>query len=137
MKKALLFILAIFLVCIAPLLAEAGGFDGSAPLLCAAVETFDCVENGDCQQGTPQSINFPQFLKINFKTKIISGGQVDGKERTSKIKNMEHSEGRLILQGTQNGKGWSIVITETTGNMTLSASDNKVGFVVFGGCTPQ
>ena len=50
---------------------------------------------------------------------------------------MEHLNGRLILQGTQNGKGWSMVITEATGNMTVTASNDKVGFVVFGACTPQ
>jgi hypothetical protein len=62
---------------------------------------------------------------------------VGGEERTTKIENMEHSDGKLILQGTQNSKGWSIVITEITGNMTLSASDDRVGFVVFGACTSQ
>jgi hypothetical protein len=50
---------------------------------------------------------------------------------------MEHSNGRLILQGTQTGKGWSMVITEATGKMTLTASGEEVGFIVFGACTPQ
>jgi hypothetical protein len=104
-------------------LISAGNLDGSVPLLCAVVETFECSENGDCQQGTAQSINFPQFLKINFKTKIISGNRVGGEERTTKIENMEHSNGKLILQGTQNGKGWSMVITEAIGKMTVTASD--------------
>lgn len=137
MKKLNMLILTVFIICFMPFLVSADNFDGSAPLLCAVVETFECGENSDCQQGTAQSINIPQFLRINFKTKIISGNRVGGEERTTKIENMEHTDGKLILQGTQNGKGWSIVITEITGNMTLSASDDRVGFVVFGACTSQ
>ncbi len=137
MKKLKLLIPTMVLICVTPLLISAGNLDGSVPLLCAVVETFECSENGDCQQGTAQSINFPQFLKINFKTKIISGNRVGGEERTTKIENMEHSNGKLILQGTQNGKGWSMVITEAIGKMTVTASDEEVGFIVFGACTPQ
>ena len=137
MKKLNMLILTVFLICVMPFLVSAGNFDGSAPLLCAVVETFECGENGDCQQGTAQSINIPRFLRINFKTKIISGNRVGGEVLTTKIENMERSDGKLILQGTQNGKGWSMVITETTGNMTLSASDDRIGFVVFGACTSQ
>lgn len=137
MKKLNLLIPTMVLICVTPLLISAGNLDGSVPLLCAVVETFECSENGDCQQGTAQSINFPQFLKINFKTKIISGNRVGGEERTTKIENMEHSNGKLILQGTQNGKGWSMVITEAIGKMTVTASDEEVGFIVFGACTPQ
>jgi hypothetical protein len=118
----------------APIMA--GDFDGSTPLLCAVVETFDCAENNDCQQGTAHSIDIPQFLRVNFKTKTIVGDRVGEKTRSAKIDNMEYLNKRLILQGAQNGRGWSIVITET-GNMTVTASDDQVGFVVFGACTSQ
>jgi hypothetical protein len=50
---------------------------------------------------------------------------------------MVHIDGKLILQGIQGSKGWSMVITEATGKMTLTAADDQVGFVVFGACTPQ
>lgn len=136
MKKVQLLILTMFLISVTPLLVSAGDFDGSAPLLCAVVETFDCAENSDCQQGTAHSIDIPQFLRVNFKTKTIVGDRVGEKTRSAKIDNMEYLNKRLILQGTQNGRGWSIVITET-GNMTITASDDQVGFVVFGACTSQ
>jgi hypothetical protein len=47
---------------------------------------------------------------------------------------MERMDGKLILQGVQNGKAWSMVITEATGKMTLTASDDQAGFVIFGAC---
>lgn len=51
-----------------------------------------------------------------------------------KGQSQEQMEGNLILQGVQNGKGWSMVITEATGKTTIAVSDNQVGFVVFGAC---
>lgn len=50
---------------------------------------------------------------------------------------MESMDGRLILQGSQNGRGWSLVISETSGKMNVAAADDGAVFVVFGGCTPQ
>jgi len=117
-------------------MALAGDFDGSVPLICAVIETIECGEDGKCQNGTADNINIPQFLKINFKTKTISGKKGE-EEKTTKIENMERSDGKLILQGTQTSKGWSMVIDETTGKMTITASGDQVGFVVFGACTPQ
>jgi hypothetical protein len=48
---------------------------------------------------------------------------------------VERFDGKLILQGVQNGKAWSMIIKETTGKVSLSGSDDQVGFIVFGACT--
>jgi hypothetical protein len=136
MKKLRPIILTVFLICAMPLLVFAGSFDGSVTILCAVVETFGCNDIDKCQEGMAQDIDIPQFLSIDFKNKMISGKQ--GKNiRTTKIENMEKNNERLILQGTQEGKGWSMVIIESTGKMTLTASDDDVGFVVFGACTTK
>jgi hypothetical protein len=137
MRRVKLFGVVIMCLIFMPVPIMAGSFDGSVPLLCATIETFACVENSDCQQGTPASVNIPQFVRINFKTKTISGEQMDGEARTSKIGNIERLDDRIILQGTQNGKGWSVVITKATGKMAITASDNAAGFVVFGACTSK
>ncbi|MEE8415372.1 MAG: hypothetical protein V3S05_03795, partial [Desulfobacterales bacterium] len=59
-----------------------------------------------------------------------------GSIRTTKIRNLERLDNRLILQGIQSGRAWSMVINVTTGKVTLSASDEQAGFVIFGACTP-
>ena len=115
----------------------AGDFDGSTPLLCAVIETFECGAGGDCHRGTAESIDIPQFLKISFEEKTISSTPESGPVRTTKIQNMEHIDGKLILQGVQNSKAWSMVINEANGKVSVTASDGEVGFVVFGACTPQ
>lgn len=137
MNKARMIILTVLFIVITVGQACAGDFDGSKPLVCAVIETFECGPTGECLPGTAEDIGIPQFLKTNFKKKTISGTLKSGEVRTTTIKNMERSNGNLILQGVQNGKGWSVVIIEATGKMTVTASDGQVGFVVFGACTPQ
>jgi hypothetical protein len=131
-------ILAGFLViCMTPALTYAGDFDGATPLICATLETFECAPGMDCIRGTAQSINIPQFLWIDFKKKLIQGTKADGTTGTADIEKKTLADGKLILQGVQNGRGWSMVISEATGKMTLSASDDEAGFVVFCACTPD
>lgn len=135
MKKIKL--IALFLLCfiLTPLSIAVAEFDGSKMLLCATIETFECEPGVECLWGTAQSINLPQFLKIDFKEKKISGTRESGEVLATQIENMERSDGKLLLQGTQNNKGWSMVINEATGKMTITASDDQVGFVIFGACT--
>ncbi|MBW2194690.1 MAG: hypothetical protein JRF37_03705 [Deltaproteobacteria bacterium] len=121
-------------ICITPCLVSAGDFDGSAPLICIAVETHECASGEDCLGGTPWDIGMPRFLKIDFKKKTISGRGEGGDVRTTKIKKMEHLDGRVILHGVQRGLGWNMAIAERTGNMTLTATGDEIGFVVFGEC---
>jgi hypothetical protein len=129
--------LVLFCLLVTPQAIVAGDFDGSKPLLCAVIDTFECWPDGECQRGKAESINIPQFLKVNFKKKTISGTRESGEVRTTKIENMERIDGNLILQGVQNGKAWSMVIMEANGKTTLTASDGQAGFVVFGACIGQ
>jgi len=135
MKKIKFMGLAFLCLILTPLSLGAADFDGSKPLLCATIETFECGSGIECQRGTAQSVNLPQFLKIDFKDKKISGTRESGEVLTTEIENMERSDGKLVLQGTQNNKGWSMLINEVTGKMTITASDDQAGFVVFGACT--
>ena len=135
MNKIKLMGLAFLCIIVTPLSIAAADFDGSKPLLCATIETFECGSGIECQRGTSQSINLPQFLKIDFKDKKISGTRESGEVLTTEIENMERGDGKLVLQGTQNNKGWSMLINEATGKMTITVSDDQVGFVVFGACT--
>ena len=137
MNRIVVLILALLLISGLPSYVLAGDFDGSKPLLCAVIETIECAPDSECLRGEAESIDMPAFLKINFAKKTISGTRQDGTERTTEIKIMERVGGNLILQGVQNGKGWTMVISEATGKATITASDNQVGFVVFGACMGQ
>lgn len=131
----MIFVLVCLLV--TPQALVAGDFDGSRPLLCAVIETIECTPDGECLRGEAESIDMPAFLKIDFAEKTIIGTPQDGTVRTTEIKTMAHMDGKLILQGIQRGKAWTMVISEATGKATITASDNEVGFVVFGACIGQ
>src|SRR5215831_1104907 len=109
-----------------PLLAAA--YDGSVPLLCAVIEVFDCQVASDCQRGTADSVNLPQFLKIDVKEKTLSTTEAGEGKRVTSIKNFERVEGNMILQGAEGGRAWSMVIATETGKVSASVSDNQVGF---------
>jgi hypothetical protein len=110
-------------------------FDGSVPLLCAPIEVVDCEFGGKCFTGNAESVNLPQFVKIDFKEKVLSA--VDDASRTTPIVYTERDNGRLIMHGGQNGRGWTILISEETGKLSATISEEGVGFIVFGACTPS
>jgi hypothetical protein len=70
---------------------------------------------------------------VNFATQQLSG-VAEGEKRATAIKNRQQLDGMLILQGTENGRGWSMAINEKSGEMTLAVAGDQVGFVVFGAC---
>ena len=121
----------------------AGDFDGSMPLLCASTEVIECIPVEGCDRVTPEAANLPRFLKINFEDKTISAPSGSQKGRSTAIERMEHIDGKLIIQGAEDGvegvrdgMGWTMAINEESGDMVLTASGDKAGFVVFGACTP-
>jgi hypothetical protein len=139
-----LMVFVLLCICIVPISVLAGDFDGSKPLLCAVIEVIECSPGGGCQKVKAQEIDIPRFIRINFDKKTISGTLASGKVRATTIEHMEHVDGKLILQGAEDGRegvrdglGWSMAISEETGDVVLTASGEQVGFVVFGACTPQ
>lgn len=122
--------------------AVAGDFDGSKELICAVMDLVECQPGGKCQQVTAEEVGIPHFLRIDFKKKKISATFADGSKRSSAVENFEKIDGKVIIQGAEDGiegerdgLGWSLAIAEGTGKMVLTASGDEVGFVMFGACT--
>lgn len=113
----------------------AGDVAGAKKLICAPVTAIECGPEGSCDNGTVESINFPQFIWIDLDKRLVLGEAPDGKKRTSKIMNVVDSEGSIILQGAQLGRGWSAVINKATGKFVVTVSAADFAFVVFGSCT--
>ena len=118
-----------------PVPLMAATYDGSVPLLCATVTVLECEETGECPRRTVESVNLPQFVKINTQQQTLSA--VGQSETTTPIKRLEHLDGRLILQGGEAGRGWSLVITEETGKLSAAIVEDGGTFVIFGACIPQ
>lgn len=129
------------LACLALLLVVAfsrhgnAAYDGSSPLLCVPIEILECVTGEGCFETTVESVNIPQFIRIDFQKKTASGTLENGVVREVGIERMERENGMLVLQGGQQGRGWSMVIGEVAGKMTMTAAGDRFGFIIFGACT--
>ncbi len=120
-----------------PGLSVAQDFDGSKPLLCAVVEVVECAPAKGCIKGVSENWQFPQFVKIDFKQKMMTGLLRNEARPTAPIDKVEVQEGRLILHGTQNGRAWNMVISQKTGHMTGTIAADDFSFTVFGACIVQ
>ena len=114
----------------------AATYDGSVPLICALIEVMDCEPGADCLRGAPESVNLPQFIKLNFTEKTLSTTEAAPRQQSTPIKHLEQFDRSMSLQGVEDGRAWSIVIAKETGKMSATVADDQVGFVVFGACTP-
>ena len=142
MKKMKIFGLITALTGLISFPALAGDFDGSKPMICALMDLIECDAGSDCQSKTAEELGLPQFIRINFDEKKISGPPSGGSDKSTPIENLKHIDGKLIIQGAQDGVedvrdgvGWSLAIAEETGKLVLTASGDEAGFVVFGACT--
>ena len=124
--------------------AAAEDFDGSKELVCACMRVIECGPDGNCVEVSAEEVGIPDFLRINFVKKTISAPKWGKNQNPSKIENLERIDGKLILQGAEDGirdvrdgVGWSMAISEETGKMVLTGSGDQFGLVVFGACTPR
>jgi hypothetical protein len=117
-----------------PAAAAGAKFDGSTPLLCVPIEITECDEGGKCYLGTAEEVNLPQFIRIDLKEKLLRGVG-EAADRTTPIDFLERENGRMVLHGGQKGRGWTAVISEETGKLSATISDEGTAFIIFGACT--
>ena len=142
--KRYIWILFVFLfTMVATSAPEAGDFDGSKPLLISIIRVIECTPDGACREVPPASVELPQFLKIDFNNKTIGPAAADDETPVTTIERREVVDGKLILQGAEDGYekmrdglGWTMAISESTGQVVLTASGDQVAFVVFGASIP-
>ena len=143
--KRYIWILFVFLCSmIAASAVGAGDFDGSKPLLISVIRVIECTPDGDCREVTPASIELSQFLKIDFTDNTIRPAAAGDKRPATTIERREVVDGKLILQGAEDGYekmrdglGWTMAISEESGQVVLTASGEQVAFVVFGASIPM
>jgi len=135
-RQAIILALCFYLVTVASPSLAATAYDGSVPLVCAVIEVFDCQASGDCQRSMAESVNLPQFVKVNFAEKTLSTPEQGEHKSVTPITHVDRVDGSMILQGVEGSRAWSMIITQETGKMTATVSDQHVGFVVFGACLP-
>ena len=144
MRSVTLLIGTICLVTMLPFAIHAADFDTSKPLLCSITDVRECTPDGGCQKTSLEEAAMPEFLKFDIPNKNVTPATpIQGRQPTA-IKEMERIEGKVILQGAEEGAdkvhdglGWTAAISEETGKLIFTASGEDVAFVAFGTCTAQ
>ncbi|HYS17121.1 MAG TPA: hypothetical protein VET45_09385 [Candidatus Binatia bacterium] len=128
--------LSVTLACLALVspVSAAGKYDGSRPMLCAVTAVSECTADGKCERSAPhEGNNLPAFLRVDLKGRLLTDN--DGSGRKTEIKTSSVVDGQLMLQGGENGKGWTMVIGSETGRWGGSIVEDDGLFAVFGVCT--
>lgn len=117
--------------------AVADDVTGSDSLLCYAHSAARCeVEDATCEVKTPWQLNLPDFLKLDLDAKRAETTEASGEVRQTDLRTVERSNGVILLQGVQGERAFSWLISETTGEGTLTVSTLAAGLTVFTVCTP-
>lgn len=102
---------------------------------CALMKGMHCLPDEGCSEVTMQEMNLPRFVRIDLPSKLISSLDKEIARQT-KIASVERVERITVLHGTEL-RGWSVALAEESGDVTLSASGEREGFIVFGSCLAQ
>jgi hypothetical protein len=110
--------------------AVAADFDGSKLLLCATQAALDCSRGDDCASGLPEEIGAPTFMRIDLAKKAVIGPYT-----TTNILLQDKSDKQLLLQGREAGFGWTIVVDQASGELTVTLTNRSGAYVLYGACT--
>lgn len=119
------------LFCLAAPVPQAANLDAGKPLICATVEAIDCSPGKGCAKGVPDEIGAPAFMRIDLEKKVVAGPQ-----RTSPIRFVDKGPDGLLLQGTELGFGWTLMLSDQ-GKLTATMANGDGAYVLFGSCTTR
>jgi hypothetical protein len=134
MKLAFHISLALCSLAIAPSLV-AENVQDSQNIVCATATAVLCVENGDCFRVVPDEIDLPRFVLIDTKKQTISTTKLSNRPRSTQIDRLARDGGRILIQGIEHGRAYSMSIEEDIGLLTGVMAKDGVTLSVFGDCT--
>jgi len=115
--------------------ALADNLEGADRLLCAPEQIMICVEQADCYPAHASELGVPDFVIVDLKNKKMQTTKSSQQTRTTAISGVSRTDGKIFLQGVENGRAFSFVINEITGSLTVALSRDGVAVAVFGSCT--
>jgi hypothetical protein len=98
------------------------------------INVKECDSFGTCLKSSAEEINIPQFIKIDLMAKTMTDGSVKQPARKSVIRTMVRENGEIIMQGSENGRGYTMIVDEMTGDFSAAISEDSFGFIIFGSC---
>ena len=108
----------------------------SDSLLCYGWSATRCNFEGVCEVTEAWQLNLPDFLRIDLEAKVAVTTESAPQQRETEIHTVVREGGTIILQGMQDGRAFSWLIQELSGEGTLTVSTPGEGLTVFTNCTP-
>lgn len=136
-KKATAVTLAMMVVTFVLTVGSSTAMAGNSILICSASEAVSCGKDAACVRGPVDKVNLPLFFQVDFEKQRVLSLTEAGKLRTSPITATKSMDGYTIVNGTDVDTGWSMIIAEQTGLMTLGVATAETGFTVFGACIDE
>ncbi len=106
-------------------------------LLCVPGPVFHCVADRECKSELPEDEYIPQFIEVDLKRKTLATTRASGEDRSTPIQSITRDAGNIYLQGVENGRSFSMVISENTGDLTFVVAADGETATMFGDCTPD
>ena len=106
-------------------------------LLCVPGPVFHCVADRNCKSELPEDEYIPEFIEVDLKRKTLATTRASGEGRSTPIQSQKRDAGYIYLQGVENGRSFSMVISESTGDLTFAIAADGETAIMFGGCTPD
>jgi hypothetical protein len=111
--------------------------DGKSALICAIIDVNDCTAGNGCSVGDNESLDLPDFIRIDFANKEITARDEEESDRKTIIQVITLSDDGFLLQGSGLGRGWTMSMNKTDGEFALAATGNGLTFAAFGVCTKE
>lgn len=119
--------------CLLAVGASAGpAIDGKRDLVCEPKHLAQCDVDALCATIAPEDVELPVRLLVSFKHKKLSAPNTD---RTSPIHSVEVVPAVVVVQGSQNGRGWSMVVDRASGALSGTIADAEGAIIVAGTCS--
>ena len=134
MKRIFQTSLALFSLALSPLLF-AENVQDSNRIVCATATAVLCVENGDCFRVMPDEIDLPRFILVDTKKRTLSTTKLSKRPRNTEVERLTRDDGRILMQGIEQGRAYSLSIEEDIGLLTGVMAKDGVTLSVFGDCT--
>jgi hypothetical protein len=84
----------------------------------------------------PWKLNIPDFVRLDLKGKRIQTTATSSEKRETPVQTVQRANGMISIQGAQGERLFSWLISEASGEGTLSVAAHGQGVTVFTVCTP-
>jgi hypothetical protein len=108
---------------------------GSDALLCYGLSAARCETGEGCETVEPWRLNLPDFVKLDLEGKRMQTTAGQPEQRETELQTVTRANGTILIQGSQGERAFSWLITETSGEGTLSVAAHGQGVTVFTVCT--